>query len=188
MPLIVYDCEIAKAIPDHNTTMIPDIEYCEGWGDFAGMGISVISAYVQGEGYRIFMQDNLQEFAHLVVQPDTVLIGFNSKAFDDKLLAANLGLLIQSWDFLERYKAATAKRPSLNDLAIRNGLLGKRGHGAQAPILFQRRRYGALVDYAINDTIQLKKLVDVALAEQLLGMDGKYVLLDIGDISNWGKT
>jgi hypothetical protein len=37
---LVYDCEIVKAIP--NGQKKKGIEYCEGWGNFEGMGVSVI--------------------------------------------------------------------------------------------------------------------------------------------------
>lgn len=66
-PLLVYDCEIVKAIPSSKEAPTPGIEYCAGWRDFANMGISVIGAYdYETDRYRVFLEDGFQEFAELV--------------------------------------------------------------------------------------------------------------------------
>lgn len=40
--VIIFDCEIEKAILPKGTEPLTDIEYCEGWHDIENMGISVI--------------------------------------------------------------------------------------------------------------------------------------------------
>lgn len=64
--ILVYDTEIKHMVPgDHPRD--PELTYCEGWTDFIGMGISVLTAY-DGTAARphTFMDDNLDSFAALV--------------------------------------------------------------------------------------------------------------------------
>ena len=90
MKAIIYDCEIKNAIPDKNEQLRPNINYCKGWKDFLGMGISVISVYDYHVGqYRIFCEDNLSDFAALIDDSDHV-IGFNQIHFDNQLIAAHV--------------------------------------------------------------------------------------------------
>lgn len=67
MRFIVYDCEIKKAILGKKETAIEGIEYCKGWGDHAGMGVSVTGVYDSGENrYRVFCDDNAEELYDLM--------------------------------------------------------------------------------------------------------------------------
>jgi hypothetical protein len=111
MKILVYDCEIIKAIiPDYkNEAPIEGIEYCKGWDDHENMGISVIGTYNnwnkeqiafvdtdfydQGMDYGIIEDLNgniksLRQFQRLLDECD-VLVGFNNQHFDDKLIKAN---------------------------------------------------------------------------------------------------
>jgi hypothetical protein len=36
MNLLIFDCEIRKAIPPKEGERIPGIDYCGGWDDFPG--------------------------------------------------------------------------------------------------------------------------------------------------------
>ena len=58
---IMYDVEILSAIPIDGEVRDPSLSYCEGWQDYEGMGISVVTAYdfVQSE-WLVFMKDNLE--------------------------------------------------------------------------------------------------------------------------------
>ena len=40
--MIIYDCEIIKAIEDKKHPRIEGIEYCDGWKDFTGMGLACV--------------------------------------------------------------------------------------------------------------------------------------------------
>lgn len=52
---LIYDIEIAKAILGPKEKPMPGVEYCQGWTDYVGMGISVICAYDCAEDrYRVF--------------------------------------------------------------------------------------------------------------------------------------
>ena len=65
--MLIYDCEIDKGIEKDPAQRLDGIEYCDGWRDFANMGISVIGAHDSMEDrYRVFMKDNFNEFMSLV--------------------------------------------------------------------------------------------------------------------------
>ena len=85
--MIVYDLEIVKAILGKNESPKAGVEYCEGWHDHKGMGISVLTAYdYDTDRYHVFMEDNLKDFEKLC--EGRLVIGFNSIHFDDKVCAA----------------------------------------------------------------------------------------------------
>ena len=170
--MIIYDCEIVKAIQNKNEERIEGIEYCDGWRDFENMGISIIGAYDYDTGrYRVFAEDNFDEFQDLVNSTDLV-IGFNSIAFDNNLCAAN-SINIEneeSYDVLvEIWKSAGLgpdfEYPShagfgLNACAKKNFGVEKTGHGALAPVDWQRGNIGKVIDYCLNDVYLTKLLVD----------------------------
>lgn len=170
---IVFDCEIVHAIQGKREPRIDGIEYCGGWDDHKGMGISVCGVYDYAEdAYRVFLKDNRDEFKRLVERADLV-IGFNSVGFDNKLVAACWEFEIpeaKSYDLLAEIWAAhglgmkfvypTHIGYGLNETAAANGLPAKTGHGGQAPIDWQQRRPGKVIDYCLNDVRVTKKLVD----------------------------
>jgi hypothetical protein len=172
MRLVVYDAEIKNAIPEKGVAPLEGISYCKGWGDHEGMGVSVICAYVfGGSGYRVFLEDNMHEFKTLAQDPETLCVGFNNRAFDDSLVRLALGINIEerrSWDLLRAVRVARgmdpgyiAGGPNLDSLCKANFLPGKSGSGAFAPILWQKGKTGQVIDYCLNDTIQLKKLIEL---------------------------
>lgn len=193
MKLVVYDCEILNVIPDSITKLAPEpgINYCKGWGDHEGMGISVICAYVWGEGYRVFMADNASDFSALAGSDDTILVGFNNKAFDDKLIAAHFKLFTvpehRSWDLLREFRRAKGGNPDapgsgtggLNGLALANFLQGKQST-ANAPRDWQQGLHGKVIDQCLNDVMLTKKLVELALDYRLRDpATGRKLAMDI---------
>lgn len=175
MRLIVYDAEIKHAIPD-GKRMVEGIRYCNGWTDHEGMGVSVICAYDWGNGYRVFLEDNFQDFKALVEAPSTILIGYNNRAFDDPLLEHALRIYIpptHSYDLLREVRIARGLHPAavggpnLDTLCKANFLPGKSGSGALAPILWQQGKHGQVVDYCLNDVLQLKELIELVLVGRL---------------------
>ncbi len=175
--MLIYDCEIAKAIPGRNEERQEGIEYCEGWRDFNNMGISVICAYdYVTHRYRCFMQDNLEEFQQLVLGADCV-VSFNGLAFDNQLCAANdivvpaeksYDLLVEIWagDGLgPNFSPRTHGGYGLDKCAQANFNYRKTGHGAFAPVLWQQGKYGEVVDYCLNDIMLTKKLLDRVLKQ-----------------------
>ncbi len=168
MKAIIYDCEIKNAIPDKNEQLRPNINYCKGWTDFLGMGISVISVYDYHVGqFRIFCEDNLSDFAALIDDSDHV-IGFNQIHFDNKLIAAH-GIEFdprKNWDLYVEAKGAAgadkyAKGYKLDDFVFVNFRIRKKQSGAFAPILWQQGKMGQVIDYGLTDTWLTKKCIDL---------------------------
>ena len=176
MKAVVYDCEIVKAIPSSKEPVVPGVMYCGGWTDFAGMGVSVICAYeYEYDRCRVFLRDNFPEFAELACASD-VVIGFNNGGFDDKLVEANLDLVIppqKSYDLLSEIWVASGLGRrfagpqyggfGLDACAKANGLPAKSGDGALAPVLWQQGKTGQVIDYCLRDVWLTKKLVDLVL-------------------------
>lgn len=173
---IVYDCEIARCIP--KKAKEPHLDYCQGWKDFAGMGISVICSYSYwNEQYHVYLEDNFQDFQELVNHSEKI-IGFNSIAFDDQLCAAN-GLNIKTTnDLLCEIRIAAGMPPhyvkgitrsgySLEALAQANLGYGKSSSGEKAPQLWQEGKRGQVINYCLQD---------VAITRQL--WERKYCLVD----------
>jgi hypothetical protein len=174
---LIYDCEIKRAIPNRDGVILRGIEYCQGWDDFKGMGISVIGAYdYEEEAYRVFCEDNMDEF-HMIVDHHTIsggfIAGYNNRKFDDRLVAAH-GMPINpaaSYDLLaEIWKAAglgpefvreTHMGFSLDDMIRANfPEYGKTGDGRMAPVLWQQGKVGKVIDYCLSDVWLTKMLLD----------------------------
>lgn len=178
MKILIYDCEIIKAIPvDYKLEQpIEGIEYCKGWGDVENMGISVIGTYnnwskekiafINGHYFDKAMYHEgypLEQFQKLLDEAD-VLVGFNNQNFDDKLIRAN-GFVIPdkvvNYDILQEIWRAVGLGPeftypyhagfSLAQACKVNGLKPKTGTGANAAILWQRGKYEEVIDYCLND-------------------------------------
>lgn len=182
--LLVYDCEIIRAIPPPaGQERLPGIEYCKGWEDHENMGISVIGAYdYQEQRYRVFLQDNFNEFQRLLKERE-ILVGFNNINFDDKLIAANGFRLpvtedlfaFRSYDLLREIWRAAGSDPDgpfkkdtqagfgLDACGLANFGCGKTGDGANAAVDWQRGLHGRVIDYCINDVILTKRLLDQVL-------------------------
>jgi hypothetical protein len=174
--MLVYDCEIEKAILGKNETPVENVQYCQGWRDFKNMGISVIGAYDFNEHrYRIFCRDNLDQFQDLV-NKHNIIAGFNSIAFDNQLCEAN-GIHIpkeKSYDLLVAIWKAAGLGPvfeypshmgfSLDAVCSANLAHSKSGNGAAAPRLWQLGKIGSVIDYCLNDvrlTYEILVLIQV---------------------------
>ena len=151
--MLIYDVEIVKAIMKGEAPL-EGIEYCEGWNDKAGMGISVIGAYdLIEDRYRVFTEEGFGEFEALA--SERFVVGFNSIGFDDELCRAN-GINVKTdWDMLlEIWDAAGGRYQKgfkLDNIAEANGLGNKTGHGAIAPVQWQHGEIGHVIDYCIAD-------------------------------------
>lgn len=188
--MIVYDIEIINAIADPRKAKTAGINYCQGWDDHEGMGISVIGAYdYSSDTYRVFCEDNLADFNDLISKTD-VLAGFNSIRFDNKVLAAN-GIEVPdgiSYDLLrevwrgagldpDNYKPRSHGPFKLDNVAKYNLGKQKTGDGARAPINWQQGRIGSVIDYCLMDVKITKELIDLVLRNgRLLSPDnGAYI-------------
>ena len=167
--MIVYDVEIKKAIPNKNEEKIPGIEYCNGWNDLTGMGISCICAYdYKTDRYNVFCEDNFGAFQDLLNQESTdILTGFNIQNFDNKLIEAHgihipetvliRDLLQDLWKQCGRVKGL-----GLDPMCKANGIEGKNGKGALAPVAWQQGKIGEVIDYCLHDVWMTAALIDKA--------------------------
>ena len=176
MKILVYDCEIIKAVPIEykNVEPIAGIEYCEGWKDFDNMGISVIGAYLSWEKEFIAFTDEskvkktskvlpLSYFQDALNEAD-ILVGFNHISFDNNLIKANgfeIPTDIRHYDILVEMWSAVGLGPdfmfphhagfSLDQTCKVNGIGEKTGTGANAAVLWQRGHYQEVIDYCLHD-------------------------------------
>lgn len=183
MRILVYDCEIKYGIPPRGEDPQPDIKYCDGWKDFAGMGVSVTGVYdYTADSYRVFCDDNVEEMFHLFANAD-LLVSFNGIGFDDPLLVdtypAYEMILTQPYDLLVEIWRAAGLEPKwvspsthggygLDAMCEANFNERKTGHGADAPVNWQRGRIGSVIDYCLNDVRMTKLLLDAVLARHPL--------------------
>jgi len=168
MKRIVYDAEIKACVPtgERDATL----NYCNGWGDKAGMGIACIVAYdLETQQFRVFMDDNLDEFASLVASASHIL-GWNNHSFDDPLVRTCWGLDVS--DKSHDIKKLASIRCSLGAVAAANSIQGKSDKGANAPVYYQRGQYGRLIDYCMQDVWVTSQLLELGASQGSL-IDGK---------------
>jgi hypothetical protein len=173
---LVYDTEILKAIPYGD--LIRDIEYCKGWTDYEGMGISVIGFWLthkdEPEVSSVMQVFKLvtEGYAHYPV------VGFNSANFDDKLMAAHGITIKTTYDVLEQVRIAagfgahhTSVRRGysykLDAIAQANGM-AKTGNGALAPVLWQQGKHQEVKDYCLNDVRITRNILELGLKGELI--------------------
>lgn len=166
MGILFYDLETKLLPPGQDVP--PGVRTCRSWGDYRGMGISVLVSHSLLDGTtRVFMDDNLDDFT-LHASEHAHVIGFNSVRFDDKVLEAHGCPVRTTYDLLTAISAAAKSIPwptgsgrrsyKLGAMAEANGCGSKLGSGALAPLLYQRRRYGELVTYCIQDVMMTRDL------------------------------
>lgn len=164
--MFIFDIEIRNAIADFKTRKV-GFRYCDGWNDYAGMGIACIGVWdYQTNASRVFGEDNLEEFKKFIETQD-IAIGFNNDRFDNNVLRAN-GIVIQpdkSYDLLSAIYSALGSRQKgcrLEDVIKANfsNAAGKTGDGSQAPMLWQSGCYTSVIDYCLNDVRLTKMLID----------------------------
>lgn len=178
MNALVYDLEIIKAVPSNKEPVIEGIEYCAGWHDHKNMGISVIGAYdYQSNRFRVFCKDNWKDFIDLATQR-APLVSFNGIGFDNKVLeACGLFFLKEAgnyYDILRELWIGDGLAPEfvypshtgygLNEVAMSNFSAKKTGHGALAPVDWQRGNIGNVIDYCLEDVRLTKRLFDRIVA------------------------
>jgi len=179
MRMVIYDAEIKKAILKRGEEPIPGIEYCDGWRDYKNMGVSTVCAYDSGENrHRVFCADNFDQMIDLFNDAD-LLVGFNNVGFDDELLSVSVhdfdAVVTPRYDILREIWLAAGLDPTkfvpsthggygLDAMCEANFGARKSGHGAYAPVDWQRGNIGAVIDYCMNDIELTYGLLDRAAA------------------------
>lgn len=178
--ILIYDCEIIKAIRDPKKVDLAHIEYCNGWDDYENMGISVIGVNIidKNDGYDLISNHNIAKDDIAMFQiglgGTEVLVGFNNQSFDDKLLKANgfvipetivnYDLLAEIWEGVglgREFVYPTHAGFGLDAICKANGLGEKSGDGANAAVLWQKGKHQEVIDYCENDIKLTRKLFDL---------------------------
>lgn len=165
--IVVFDCEIKNEIDGTNVT----------WKTFDKMGHAVSCLYdYQTMDYKIYMDDNADEMIDRLNSADLVT-GFAIKQFDIPLLNGTPEITKKItapeeniYDMLEISRRSLGWTPGQNfpsglkldqHLEAMFGAEGmKSGHGANAPILWQKKQLGALCSYVIRDVNREKALFE----------------------------
>lgn len=173
MTVGIYDIETKKAVLGKNDQPEAGIQYAKHWGDRKDMGISVTCMYIYGYGYRVFMDDNLHELEDFAKDTRNLLVGWNSQAFDDRMLAAHDIPIANALDL----KRLIAEASGIHQLSLASMAAAQpAGHenpgkmpgaGLLAPTLWQRGELGQLIDYCLADVMRTKNLVDRILEGKL---------------------
>jgi len=138
--MLVYDIEIAKAIPPKKKTdILPDVQYCKGWDDHLGMGIACIGTYdtvskesvmyaLETEKTSNFLLNTVEfvnkpykvvplDFFEDAVTKADLVVGFNNLKFDRTVVMAH-GIKMKSiefeWDIIQAIWAAVGLSPVFN--------------------------------------------------------------------------
>jgi len=167
---IVFDLEIVNAIPDRGKPRLPGIVYCDGWGDYANMGVAVIAAYdYLDQTMKVFLSHEAPAFATLVAGR-SVVCGFNIIQFDNQVLRHSAGVHIppeRCFDILAAVKERVGryqKGYSLDAICRANIDGSKSGDAAMAPIMWQRGQQDEVIEYCKNDVLLTKGLFDRILS------------------------
>ena len=193
--MIIIDVEIKKAILGRNEEPIYGIEYCEGWRDFANMGISCVCTYdITTHLSRVFLEEDFAELREYIRGKPTA--GFNTKRFDLPLLAEHgfrdhmhdpstdwiwseqhYDILEQIWlaQGLDSDKFYWKTHGGWGLDAVCQATLGiaKTGHGAMAPVWWQQGKRGKVIDYCLNDCHMEGQLLLHILRGGLISAAGK---------------
>jgi hypothetical protein len=162
------------------------------------MGISVIGCCLQGfnqfkDGFYSFVNlNNSIPFACQIFQEiladAPLLIGFNSRNFDDVLLGANNIIAHSDYDVLEEVRRAGygsqqwKKQPpgwsyNLDAIARANGMK-KTGYSELAPRLWQQGKRQKVIDYCLNDVFLTVNILKLGQEGKLIDPNtGKYLKL-----------
>jgi hypothetical protein len=139
------------------------IEYCEGWRDFANMGVACVCTFdVRSKLSRVFFERDLVDLRRYLEGEWTA--GFNTKGFDLKLLEANglmldhemhYDILAEVWKALgldpTRFEARTHGGWSLDNICEATLSAKKSGNGALAPVWWQQGHVSRVADYCLRD-------------------------------------
>jgi hypothetical protein len=179
---LIYNAEILKMIPPRNPVdRIPNLKYSEGWGDYFGMGISVVGF---GTSEREWFWDATAPKPFLVrdftkaKEIEFVIVGFNSRNFDDRLMAAHSIQIQTDYDLLEEVRIAAGFSAhyqsvpkgfsyKLDAIARANGM-AKTGNGELAPKLWQEGKYQEVIEYCLMDIKITRQMLLLGLAGELI--------------------
>lgn len=165
--MIIYDLEIQKCIAKNGETRLSDFEYCDGFKDFFNMGFACAVTWDTARNeYRVFDEYMLDDLKAVFKRAE-VIAGFNILNFDNNVLRPYEFEIPDSkcYDLLFEIARAAGtpndyKGLGLNAVCEANFQTKKTGNGADAPKLYQQKRFGELFDYCLADVRLTKQLLD----------------------------
>ena len=177
---LAYDLEIRHGIPDPDGRRETDLVYAEGWGDHAGMGVACVGIWDEVEGrYRLFGFEELEDFAALAEK--RYLVGFHSRRFDDRVLAAAGIEVVTNYDIRQAWCDAHGNgftKGTLADLVAGNLDREMYGDGIDMPGAWQRGQTWRVLMKCLEDVQATRDLFRLVLAgEPMRGSHGKAVYL-----------
>jgi len=133
---------------------IRSAEEVGGWNQVERMGVSVAVVYdSQLNDYATYLEDEMERFIqHL--QSFELVVGFNNKRFDNKVLSAYSTIdlnTLPSLDLLEEVHAYLGYRLSLNSLAEQTLGKAKTADGLQALKWYKEGRLDLICHYCRSD-------------------------------------
>jgi DEAD/DEAH box helicase domain-containing protein len=140
--VVVFDLETQRLAQDVG-----------GWSHIRDMGISIAVTHCEGEGFRTFFEDDVDDLVRLLVSADLV-VGYNQLRFDYEVLTAYTDedlRKLPNLDMLKYVEAVLGYRLKLDQLAA--GTLGrsKTGNGLIAPEWFREGKFDLLEQYCRED-------------------------------------
>ncbi len=149
--IVVFDLETQKGADEVG-----------GWKNAHLMRVSVAVAYDSLlDRFFVFMENELADLIKLFKMADLV-VGFNIKRFDYKVLSAytdiNILTKLPSFDILEDIHKRLGFRLSLNHLAVNTLNTEKAGNGLMALKWFREGNIEKLVRYCKQDVLVTKEL------------------------------
>lgn len=162
--VLTFDIEIQNCIQGKGEEKDPQYNYCGGWNDQAGMGISFLGAHRSwDQQIEFFDEKNLHKFPLLIKDAD-VVTGYNIFGFDTGVYKATMtrlgkdpetGMKWKCYDpFNDIKKALRDRFPkgwTLENVATSTLGYGKNGDGAEAPRMWQRGEIADLINYLAQD-------------------------------------
>jgi hypothetical protein len=180
MKIVIYETGTVRAMPDKKNPPIAGIEYCAGWSDFANMGLAAIAINVIdtlldttvnltfAPEHNRLTDDEIAAIQDLFDTAD-ILVSFNGKQFDNKLLM-HYGLIVQPekvFDLFREVRKKTGKMFSLHNLASANEYVWIE-QVASCPVLWQTGERQQAIESVEQDCDALTHLVKRILIQNYL--------------------
>ena len=160
--IVVFDCEIKNVIDGKDIT----------WNDHHKMGLSVACSYdFRTDDYEVWFERDVPRLCERLNSADLV-VAFNQKGFDNKLLIANGGVINEEnhFDMLEESRRATGwseNKRFPTGLTLDEHLKAmfgeenmKTAHGAMAPVWWQEGRHAEVISYCLADVKRERMLFE----------------------------
>jgi DEAD/DEAH box helicase domain-containing protein len=176
--------------------IVLDLETQKAFNDVEGrrpekLGVSIVVIYDYQDGqYKSFREQDLKSLWPILESAD-LIIGFNHKHFDNKVLSAyypgDLSTL-PHLDLLEEFYKTAGFRIRLDNLAQANLGEKKSATGLQAIRWYKQGDFGSLEKYCQQDVKVTKDIYEYALKRGLLKYKEINEIKEIElDTSDWHK-